>query len=155
MKIVKQTTSHIGHKRDVVDFLKVKKDNKPPPYKRRRIGSKHKKHNYKTPAIYKLNNTLMQKRNELDDVTLLLSSTNQSVQQIANRQNRRKRILEEIKLIKNKIEFRKQNNESCKRCRERKKVKKQLKYELVNESTSNIDTFGIPPLENVPNPSLQ
>eukprot|EP01084_Bolivina_argentea_P198151 339395_1 len=127
-------------KRVTKQSIKCEKDVKPPPYKRSRIGSKHRKH--KTPVINKLNKLLKEQENELDDVTVLLSAPNQSVEQIAARQNKRKQILKETEIIKYKITFRKQNNESCKRSRYRKK-----EVTIYKKQVDSI--LEIPPLENV------
>ncbi len=89
-----------------------------------RIGLKHKPH--KTPAIQKLYKRLKEKQNELTDVEALLCLKNQSMDQLIQRKNKQKRILSEIETIKNQILFRKQNNESVRRCLARKKLNKQI-----------------------------
>eukprot|EP01084_Bolivina_argentea_P198150 339394_1 len=129
---LEQIAKQNKRKREMKQSMKQEKDVKSPPIKRRRIGSKHKKH--KTPALDRLNIALKDKQNDLDDVCVLLSTPNQSVEQIAKRQNKREEILKEIEKIQDKIAFRKENNESCKRCRYRKQV---------------FNVLEIPPLEKI------
>eukprot|EP01084_Bolivina_argentea_P191973 329651_1 len=112
-----------GRKRIVVSSVEHIKDASP-PHKRQRIGLKHKQH--KAPAILKLYKRLEETKNDLKDVELLLCAINQSMDQIVNRKNKQKQILSEMETIKNQIIFRKRNNESVRRCKERKKVNKKI-----------------------------
>eukprot|EP01084_Bolivina_argentea_P113493 202239_1 len=123
--ILNQRTSHRrGRKRIVVPSIAHITEANPPPHKRQRLGLKHQKH--KAPALERLYKRLQEKQNELKDAELLLCSTNQSIHQIVKRKNKQKEILSEIEKIKNQIVFRKQNNESVKRCKARKKLNKKI-----------------------------